>query len=74
MRSRECVPPNQRVEPISLAMRVPVLLFFTAMWGMLQAGMQRTGLISTTEGFDCLVCGQETFAAMRANLSSYGST
>jgi len=45
-----------------------MLLFFTAMWGLLQHGMQKEGLIPPPDGFDCLEYAEETFAAMRASL------
>lgn len=45
-----------------------MLLFFTAMWGLLQHGLQRAGIIPSPAGFDCLAYAQETFAGMRAGL------
>jgi thiamine kinase-like enzyme len=42
-----------------------MVLFFTAMWGLLQHGMQMGGLIPGYDDFDCLAYAQETFAAMR---------
>jgi thiamine kinase-like enzyme len=45
-----------------------MLLFFTAMWGLLQYGMQRKGIIPAFDGFDCLAYAQETFAVMRESL------
>ncbi len=45
-----------------------MLLFFTAMWGLSQHGMQKAGVIAPTDGFDCLAYSAETFAAMRKYL------
>jgi len=42
-----------------------MLLFFTAMWGLVQHGLQQTGAIAPIEGFDCLAYSAETFASMR---------
>jgi hypothetical protein len=42
-----------------------MLLFFTAMWGLLQHGMQSKGLIPTTEDINCLAYALDTFAEMR---------
>jgi hypothetical protein len=42
-----------------------MLLFFTAMWGLLQCGMQREGLVPVPDGSDCFEYAQETFAVMR---------
>ena len=39
--------------------------FFAAMWGMLQNGLQRAGLVLAVSGFDYLEYAQTTFAAMR---------
>ena len=39
--------------------------FFAAMWGMLQNGLQRAGLVPVVSGFDYLEYAQATFAAMR---------
>ncbi len=45
-----------------------MLLFFTAMWGLLQHGMQLEGIVPAFDGFDCLAYAHETFAVMRASL------
>lgn len=45
-----------------------MLLFFTAMWGLLQHAMQREGIIPTPDDFDCLAYANETFAVMRESL------
>jgi len=45
-----------------------MLLFFTAMWGLLQHGMQSKGLIPTTEDFNCLEYALDTFAEMRKSI------
>ena len=42
-----------------------MLLFFTAMWGLLQHGLQTAGIVSPIEGFDCFDYAQACFAAMR---------
>lgn len=42
-----------------------MLLFFTAMWGMLQHGLILKGLIPPVEGFDYLEYAQYTFGMMR---------
>ena len=42
-----------------------MLMFFTAMWGLLQQGMQNSGLVREVEGFDFLEYSEETFEAMR---------
>jgi thiamine kinase-like enzyme len=42
--------------------------FFTAMWGLLQHGMQIEGIAPATDGFDCYAYAQEKFAAMRESL------
>lgn len=42
-----------------------MLLFFTAMWGLLQQGMQNEGLVQSIEGFDFLEYANITFEAMR---------
>ena len=36
-----------------------MLLFFTAMWGLLQHGLQLEGIVPTYEGFDCLAYARE---------------
>jgi thiamine kinase-like enzyme len=46
-------------------MKVMVMLF-TAMWGLLQQGMQNKGLVPAVEGFDFLEYSEATFEAMRA--------
>jgi thiamine kinase-like enzyme len=45
-----------------------VLMFFSAMWGRLQYGMQQEGLIRIVEGFDFLEYSEATFAAMRRTM------
>lgn len=45
-----------------------ILLFFTAMWGVLQQGMLLNGLVREVEGFDFLEYAESTFEAMRAVL------
>jgi len=42
-----------------------MLMFFTAMWGLLQQGMQNTGLVQEIEGFNFLEYSRVTFEAMR---------
>jgi hypothetical protein len=42
-----------------------MVLFFTAMWALLQNGMQRAGAVSLPEGFDCLAYADHTFGEMR---------
>lgn len=42
-----------------------MLMFFSGMWGMLQYGMQREGLVRIIEGFDFLEYATVTFEAMR---------
>jgi thiamine kinase-like enzyme len=42
-----------------------MLLFFTAMWGMLQHGLQIANIHPPYEGFDCLAYAQGTFDALR---------
>jgi thiamine kinase-like enzyme len=42
-----------------------MLMFFTAMWGLLQQGMQNEGLVRPVEGFDFLKYANTTFEAMR---------
>ena len=39
--------------------------FFAAMWGMMQNGLQRAGLVPAVSGFDYLDYAHATFAAMR---------
>jgi len=43
-----------------------MLMFFSAMWGMLQYGMQRSGLVRFVEGFDFMEYAEVTFQAMRS--------
>lgn len=45
-----------------------MLLFFTAMWGLLQQGMLNHGFVQEVEGFDFLEYAETTFEAMRAVL------
>ena len=45
-----------------------MLMFFSAMWGLLQYGMQREGLVRAVEGFDFMDYAETTFKAMRAVL------
>ena len=42
-----------------------MLMFFTAMWGLLQQGMQSRGFVREVEGFDFLAYSEATFEAMR---------
>jgi thiamine kinase-like enzyme len=42
-----------------------MVMFFTAMWGLLQQGMQNKGLIQAVEGFNFLEYAEVTFAEMR---------
>jgi len=42
-----------------------MLMFFTAMWGLLQQGMQNEGHVRYVEGFDFLKYANTTFEAMR---------
>lgn len=42
-----------------------MLLFFTAMWGMLQHGLQTANIRPPYEEFDCLAYAQRTFDALR---------
>jgi hypothetical protein len=42
-----------------------LLMFFTAIWGLLQQGMQNEGLVRFVEGFDFLEYANFTFEAMR---------
>jgi thiamine kinase-like enzyme len=41
------------------------LLFFTAMWGLVQHGAQQKGVVKPFEDFDCLAYAQDIFKAMR---------
>jgi thiamine kinase-like enzyme len=45
-----------------------MLMFFSAMWGLLQYGMQREGLVRVVDGFDYMEYAETTFEAMRAVL------
>lgn len=42
-----------------------MILFYSAMWGLLQHGLQRAGIVVEIEGFDCFSYAQEMFAVMR---------
>ena len=42
-----------------------MILFYSAMWGLLQHGLQRAGIVAEIEGFDCFAYAQEMFAVMR---------
>jgi hypothetical protein len=42
-----------------------MLMFFSAMWGMLQYGLQREGLVRDVEGFDFMEYSEATFEFMR---------
>jgi len=46
-----------------------MLMFFSAMWGLLQYGMKRDGLVRVVNGFDFKEYAGTTFEAMRAVLS-----
>jgi len=46
-----------------------MLMFFSAMWGLVQDGMMRTGSIQAVEGFDFREYSDTTFAAMREALT-----
>jgi hypothetical protein len=41
-----------------------MVMFFTAMWGLLQQGMQNEGLMREVEGFNYLDYAYVTFEAM----------
>jgi hypothetical protein len=43
-----------------------MLMFFCAMWGLLQYGLEQRGLVQSIEGFDFLEYAENSFAAMRA--------
>ncbi len=45
-----------------------MLMFFTAMWGLLQQGMLNEGLVQAVEGFDFMDYAKNTFDAMRKTL------
>jgi thiamine kinase-like enzyme len=42
-----------------------LILFYSAMWGLLQYGLQQTGVTEKIDGFNCLSYAQEMFAMMR---------
>lgn len=46
-----------------------MLMFFSAMWGLLQYGLQRQGLVRVVDGFDFKEYAETTFEMMRAVLS-----
>ena len=46
-----------------------MLLFFTAMWGLMQHGAQMHAIIPFIEDFDCLDYARGTFDSLRANFS-----
>ncbi|MBN2389702.1 MAG: phosphotransferase family protein [Anaerolineae bacterium] len=46
-----------------------MLMFFSAMWGLVQDGMLRAGAIQAVEGFDFMEYADTTFTAMREVLS-----
>ena len=43
-----------------------MLMFYSAMWGLLQHGLQRQGLVRIVDGFDFKDYAETTFAMMRA--------
>jgi thiamine kinase-like enzyme len=45
-----------------------MLMFFSAMWGLVQEGMLRAGTIQAVEGFDFMEYADTTFTAMRGML------
>jgi thiamine kinase-like enzyme len=45
-----------------------MLMFFSAMWGLVQDGMLRAGAIEAVDGFDFLEYADTTFTAMREAL------
>jgi thiamine kinase-like enzyme len=45
-----------------------MLLFFTAMWGLMQHGAQTVGILPPFEGFDCLAYAHDTFETLRGHL------
>jgi thiamine kinase-like enzyme len=45
-----------------------MVLFFTAMWALLQNGLQVKGMVTLPEGFDCLAYADHTFGSMRGLL------
>ncbi len=44
------------------------LMFFTAMWGLMQQGLSSEGLVRSVEGFDFMEYAKNTFEAMRGFL------
>ena len=44
------------------------LMFFTAMWGLMQQGLNSEGLVRSVEGFDFMEYAKNTFEAMRGFL------
>jgi hypothetical protein len=63
----EVVPRHRRRFDGMLAM----LMFFSAMWGLVQFGMQRAGRIQAVEGFGYLDYAESTFEAMREFLGAH---
>lgn len=45
-----------------------MLMFFSAMWGLLQQGLQNEGHVRVIEGFDFMEYANETFETMRQHL------
>jgi thiamine kinase-like enzyme len=45
-----------------------MVMFFTAMWGLLQQGMQNSGLVRDVDGFNFLEYSEVTFEAIRTTL------
>ena len=45
-----------------------MVMYFTAMWGLLQQGMQNEGLIREVEGFNFLEYANVTFKAMKKDV------
>ena len=46
-----------------------MLMFYSAMWGLLQYGLQRQGLVRIVDGFDFKEYAETTFEMMRVVLS-----
>ena len=46
-----------------------MLMFYSAMWGLLQHGLQRQGLVRIVDGFDFKEYAETTFEMMRVHLS-----
>jgi len=42
-----------------------MVLFYAAMWGMLQYGLQQNGIVDEINGFNCLTYAHEMFTMMR---------